>query len=508
MISKPAGLDYEDFADTFLWIKNESGRIIPFIRNPIQKLLYKKMQYERARGNRYFMILKYRRGGITTEQQAINFYTALQRGQAVVTLAHENNDTEKIFDIAKLFYSSLHPAYKPKRSRKIKRELEFPNLHSKYYIGTAGAAAFGRGSTLQRFHASEVAFWPGSDDDIDNLIASLALASRKGEGVLETTANGTNNWFYNKWQEVSEGQRLWCPIFIGWYEDLRNQLPIVDREEREYILSSYTQEEEHLVKSYNLAPEQIKWRRIQKDSLRRLFPQEYPETAEEAFLVSGTSYFDLVTIEKMEQLVKEPNSQKWGGHYKVWKSPIPGRRYVAGTDVASGANPDDPKLDWSVTQVLDAKTGEHVATLKMKAKPTEFTKRSIMVLEEYNKAFWGIERNEYGHAVLNQALNVHKYKNLYLHKKYDKASKQKIMQQRLSTKKETRPIMIYDLANAMETGELKTYSSSFIRECRNFVLKKGRMEAATGFHDDEVFSMAIANQMRKHKKKTPGVVSW
>ena len=168
-----AGLKYPDFADTFLWIRDKRGRIIPFIRNEIQKKCYRIIKRKRKEGCRFFIILKYRRGGITTEEQGKNFFSALHPGKSVVTLAHEKEDTQKIFNMAKLFYEKLHPAYKPSKSRKIKRELEFPEIHSEYYIGTAGAKSFGRGSTLHRFHASEVAFWPGDDDQIDNLVAGL-----------------------------------------------------------------------------------------------------------------------------------------------------------------------------------------------------------------------------------------------------------------------------------------------------------------------------------------------
>lgn len=502
----PAGLDFPTFADTLLWIRDEMGNIIPYVRNPIQKRIYEIIQKERARGNRYFIILKYRRGGITTDQQAINFYESLKRGRSVVTLAHEANDTEKIFNIAKLFYSQLWPAYQPKRSRKVKRELEYPDLNSEYYIGTAGGKAFARGSTLQRFHASEVAFWPGQDHEIDNLMASLCEAARAGEGVLESTANGVSNWFHTRWKEVEAGRALWVPIFLAWHEDYRNQIPVVSEDERQAILSNLLDAEAELVEKHNLTAEQIKWRRIKKDALRKLFAQEYPESADEAFLNSGISYFDSAALQRIQERGKDPVSTSLGGMVKIWKLPEGGKEYVAGSDVASGADPNSDKLDYSVTHILDRVTGEHVATLKGKIKPHEFAKQSARLCERYNNAFWGVERNEYGHAVLNSALNVLRYKNLYKHQKYDKASKQKISQHGWPTNKETRPIMIDDLAKALEKDELLTKSISFVNECKSFVLKKGRMEAESGAHDDEVFAMAIAWQMRKARRKVPGII--
>ena len=73
-------MTYPQFAESLLWIKDKRGRIIPFIRNPIQRKVHKLVAEKKKLGYRYFNILKYRRGGITTDQQGINFFKALHYG--------------------------------------------------------------------------------------------------------------------------------------------------------------------------------------------------------------------------------------------------------------------------------------------------------------------------------------------------------------------------------------------------------------------------------------------
>ena len=500
-------MTYPQFAEALLWIKDKRGRIIPFIRNPIQKKVHSLVAKKQKLGYRYFNVLKYRRGGITTDQQGINFFKALHYGQSVVTLAHEGEDTEKIFGIAKLFYQRLYPGYRPQRSRKIKRELEFPELNSQYYIGTAGSRTFSRGSTLQRFHGSEVAFWPGAGDDIDSLVASLTEAASHGEGVLESTANGVDNWFYTQWKQVEEGKAGWYNIFLPWFEDPDNVILLGSEEEKYEILESLNEEETLLAKKFNLSYEQIKWRRQTKDRLRRLFPQEYPEDSETAFLTSGSSYFNIDIVNELIKKSKKPIKTKWQNQLRIWQLPIPGQEYVVGTDVAAGI--DDSKHDFSSSIVIERESGRHVATLKCKLKPHEFTIKTIKMCELYkckgDMPLWGIERNEHGRAVLADAIHIHEYPHLYKHSRLDPASKQRIAEHGWPTNAKTRPVMIDDLAEAIEEGLIITDDVEFLSQCRNFVLKKGKFEAASGCHDDDVMAAAIAWQMRTARRKIPSI---
>ena len=504
-------IGYENFADSLLYIRDKQGRVVPFVLNNIQRKINNKIKRNKALGIQYNIILKYRRGGITTNEQAKNLYQCISgEGQHVVTIAHETEDTEKIFGIARLMYSRLYPGYRPRRSPKQKRELEFPDLESKFYIGTAGSKSFSRGSTLQRFHASEVAFWPGSIKDIDNIIASLTEAASEGIGVLESTANGVDNWFYEKWKAVEQGQSGWGCIFLPWFEDPTNFTPLGCNSEIEEIHDTLQQDEIEVIKiaqrdyDIHLTLEQIKWRRATKSRLRRLFNQEYPETPETAFLTTGVSFFDLQHVERLLKNCKSPRVTKWGGLLRIWEAPISGEEYVAGTDVASGIN--DERHDFTSTVIVKRRTGEHVATFKARMKPNDYTRKAINLLSTYNQAFWGIERNEYGHAIIADAI-TYEYPNLYKHESYEQtlSGKTKTAIHGWPTNKSTRGILIDDFDDALTDKTFKTNDEQLLGQCKVFVMKKGRFEASEGYFDDDIFAASIANQMRKYSKKLPEV---
>jgi hypothetical protein len=79
----------------------------------------------------------------------------------------------------------------------------------------------------------------------------------------------------------------------------------------------------------------------------------------------------------------------------VYARPQPGRTYVIGADPAEG----NPTSDDSALVVLDAVSGEEVATLAGKFEPTVFAGYIAQLAGWYGAAIL-VERNNHGHAVL------------------------------------------------------------------------------------------------------------
>jgi|SaaInlV_135m_DNA_1039713.scaffolds.fasta_scaffold03887_3 hypothetical protein len=502
---------FPEFADAFLHIIDKKGRERPLIRNSIQKKYRTLKLRARRAGYTRFLVLKYRRGGITTEEQAQSFYQTLHKGQSAFTLAHTKEDTQKIFNICRLYYEKLSPDLRPERTRSIKKELVYPRIRSDYTIGTARAKASARGSTFQKLHGSEVAFWPGAADEIDSLLAGLVLATSHGEVVLETTANGHNH-FYEKWKDAKKNPESdWVPIFLPWFRDDLNVLPLI-LDDREEIIESLGDDEKRLIQKFQLSLEHIKWRRRMQATLPRLFLQEFPEDDETAFLLTGQTYFDKFLVAEGLRNCAAPGAMqqgytKWGGALRLWKPPIPGREYIAGSDVASGT--EGPDNDWSVTAVIDKETGEHVASLTCQWKVHIFTQKSIDLCKLYNNAFWGIESQQHGHAVINLAEFVHNYKNLYRHVEYDFKGKTRVERKKRTgwpTNVKTRPIMLDVLAKAMGEKVLVSKDVNFWSEAKVFIADiHGKYQAANGEHDDHIFAVGIAWCIRNVKKRSPGV---
>lgn len=503
----------------FLWIKDKRGDIIPFNFNRVQ-VIYRRMKRillaQKRETNPYikphYMVLKYRQGGITTEEQGENFHlTATQENQNVITLAHNWETTQEIFDIAQLF-DRLLPArasVKPIRDWENKREIEYKRLNSKFHIGTAGNTSFGRGQTFQRVHCSEVPLFGKkknqhslSINDIENLISGLCIACPYGEVVLEGTGQGAAGWFYNTWQESKEGGNDWIRIFLPWYIDPLNSLSLMTGERLDY-----TDEEKDLIRmvkdNYNIiiTAEQIKWRRITKNRVRKLFPQEYPEDDITCFLLSGNSRFDVSILRKLINQCKKPVETKDNGQLVIWEKPVTGRRYVIGADVGEGMT----NSDYSAGVVLDVVSCEQVARLMGRWKPETFAIKLANLGLKYNTALLGVEANNHGHSTLNTLLNTLHYPRLYYHTDYDSTGSEKLGWQ---TNGKTRNTMISDLATAIDEYLMKINDPLFINQCMTFQKDgDGKYQAGEGCYDDLVIAWAISYQLKNVKIFVPTITT-
>ena len=175
------------YIETFLFIRDMDDRIVSLKLNHAQRQIFQAKQRAAEEGKpKRFIILQARREGVTTLEQAISFWTvAMHENRQVATLAHDKESTEKIFRIANLFYSKLQPEFlRPRRlTAHNKKTLDFPDLNSLFYIGTAGSRGFGRGDTLTRAHWSEVSRSPGDPEEQRDLLAGLTEAARRGHAL-------------------------------------------------------------------------------------------------------------------------------------------------------------------------------------------------------------------------------------------------------------------------------------------------------------------------------------
>jgi hypothetical protein len=142
----------------------------------------------------------------------------------------------------------------------------------------------GRGSTIQYFHGSEVAFWPNAEKHAAGVLQAVPDAPGT-EIIKESTANGLGNYFHKEWQLAESGKSEYIAIFVPWYwqDEYRRPVPA------DFVM---TIEEENYKDAYDLDMEQMAWRRNKITELGELlFKQEYPATAAEAFQMSGHDPF-------------------------------------------------------------------------------------------------------------------------------------------------------------------------------------------------------------------------
>jgi hypothetical protein len=501
-------------ADQQIEAKDQHGTpVVSFDVSALQKKYLAQKRLAVAKGKKpWFLLLKYRRGGFTTIEQAMSYMVAVTRPRsAVATLAHTGGSTSRIFRIAMLYHERDPKA--PKRISDSKTVLEFHN-GSQFFVGTAGGHGFARGDTLQRVHGSEVSKWmrskrsTASMEDVEDLAAGLLGAASNGEIVFETTPNG-REWFCIQYEESKLGLNEFTPIFLRWFDDPMNRLAPGQYDVTE-IMDTLSAEELALIAKHGLDMSQIAFRRQAKKIYKRLFPQEMPEDDKTCFLASGVCFFDTDFILSMLEIMPEQKSfGRWmhlpGGYEVRWKEPELGREYVAGCDTSEGL----PGCDLNGVGILDKVSGEQVASIHGLFNPRVLAGHAVRICTDYNQAMLGIERENHGHAVIQRVVELGYRKPhfrggplFYFDKKQD------VRKSRAgwTTNGETRPVMLEDLAEAVENRWMKVHDQDFLGECLSFRLQSnGKFEADSGAHDDQVMKWAVAWQMRKYKRQKPRI---
>lgn len=470
--------------------------IVPFRLNPVQKIYDAKksaIEAPRTSGKR-ILTLKSRRMGITTYEQGVSYAKIkTQSGARCVTVAQSDDAVTTIFEMVKLFHKEDPNFIRPSRNNETM--LAYASMRSKFSVSTAKGTAIKRGDTLHRVHGSEVAFWDINERAADNLIASLDKAANKGELVLESTANGPSGIFHHLWTEAQSGRDRWKGIFLGWYMDARNSIPIGSIE-RDHIIDTLDDDEIFLVNRCNCTPMQLAWRREQIGSTeksKKIFKQEYPAIAEEAFIATGFCFFDLNIIEQRIKQCDDPIFES--DELCIWKRPVEGHRYIVAADTSEGNSDSDP----TPIVVLDWDTGEQVYRLNWCAKAHILGRKCVEIAKEYNGAIIAIEANNTGHSALNTVMNQEMYPNVYFHED-DVRNKPKFDQTPgFETNGKTKPILLGDLEDALEKNTMKVNDKLFLSQCRSFRDEGGTVKAARGakHHGDLVIAWGITWQVRK-----------
>ena len=279
--------DLEHYAAACLKIRTKAGNIEPLRFNRMQRYLHQRIEdHARRNGRVRILILKARQQGCSTYVAARFYWKAThQRGQQVFILTHEQDATDNLFGMAQRFHEHCPALVRPHTGASSAKELSFDLLDSGYSVGTAGSKAVGRSKTLQLFMGSEISHWPNAASHFAGVLQ--AVPNLPGtEIILESTGHGPGGEFHERYQQAEAGIGDFEAIFVPWFwsDEYRRDVPA------DFAL---TDEEQEYSRLHGLQTEQLAWRRAKIDELRdpRLFAQEYPSTAAEAFHFSGHDSF-------------------------------------------------------------------------------------------------------------------------------------------------------------------------------------------------------------------------
>lgn len=489
-------LDPNEYIETFLVLRTKDKKTAPFLLNPVQRLA----SQEQALRNVY---VKPRQVGLSSWILGQNFArTVTTPNFRAVSIAHDADTSEMLFDRVHFFYNNLPDGMKPVKQYSSRRELSFPGLNSSYLIYTAGGKGPGLGDTVNAIHGSEVSRWPKPDEIIAGLLES---APKDATVDLESTAYGAGTWFQSLYNEARDNLNGYKAHFFPWWLDPNYTL--TDAELKAYRLDpnapAEDDDEERLIMRHNLSRDQINWRRWKVSSLKKKFQQEYPEDDITCFLTSGNMFFDLEVLQRAQRIgVQEPIEILDNGRLKVWERPSEWGSYVMGVDVAEGVAAGD----YSAAYVIDESTGQDVAALHGHWDTHAYAEKLAELGYRYNTAKIAVERNNHGHAVLSALMYELAYpeESIYHHKDYD-AKGEVSEKPGFPTNVKTKPIMLSNLVQLLQDAPEAFLDHEFFSEGYQFVQHdNGKIGAQQGCHDDRIMAKGIGMEVRSNHRSVGG----
>lgn len=290
-------INYKKFIeDNFNILDKETLVPIPFVLNPVQAKYYEILtaQHPDMEGVRE-IVLKARQEGMSSFILALFATDFLLRPYSIsICISHRKDSTDILFKKVKSYLDSYFAVIAKKHGvsqesiakqflkSDNKNLIENATNNALFYIGTAGAKVGGRGGTARNILFSECAFYQDTDViTAHEIVVGTAQQVPQGKGMIfiESTANGVGNYYQQEWERANQfddrGKRMssYHPRFFGWQEFYTKEW--VDEKRRDF-------------------PNERMWK------------QEYPADPDEAFISSGTPYFNTEILKAMLNTRPEP----------------------------------------------------------------------------------------------------------------------------------------------------------------------------------------------------------
>lgn len=506
------------FAPKFLKIKTKQGDIVNFKFNQAQLRVLDQIDKLKLDGVEYLrlIILKARQQGISTLFQALIFHELLIVPlQKCMTLAHKTDASSNLFDMYKRFYDYLPEYIKPTVEASNEKKVKYGKTKSENKIATAGGESIGRSDTLQYLHATEIAFYGNASKAMLDVLQSAKYAKMI---VIESTANGIGDEFYNRWQDAKNKDSDYIPIFLSWLDFPEYTENFKDESERVKLKNTLSDREKSLIANFKATLEQLNWRRktIKNDcgGDEDKFAQEYPANDAEAFISSGRPVFNSIICKTRYESCQKPlrignleydtqgevvfvDDPK--GYIKIFEtisvSEDEFNVFAAGSDVAEGLK----QGDFSVIRILDRRTMKVCMEWHGHIDPDKLADEQLLIQKWLKgKIYFATERNNHGLTTITSAYKqkVKQYtEEDFTEGKYPEDTG------RLGwkTNSATKPHMLNHLKEWIRDELFTDNGKDFWKETLTFVKNaKGQMQAqnkdadpGTKCYDDRVIATAI-----------------
>lgn len=484
-------------ADAFMLFCHENMKVrypgkgmIPLELRPAQ--LQSVRHWLKYRNN---IILKARQIGFSTLAAAFCLWRAMGWGDAnILILSKGQREARKLLSKARYAYRKMPEWTRQRGPRLIDKTLERMTFDNETIIESLPSGIDpARGESADIIIVDEWAFLPNQEEAWGSI---EPVADLGGRIIGLSTANGEDNDFFYRWGGAEAGVNGFAPLFIGWWG-------VPDRDEAWFQDKCDTMDH---------------WQRC----------QEYPATADEAFIGSGHKFFDVDLLKTMEirepklciDIKHIPNSNRWEhydgqGDLLVWEEPTVSGRYVVGADVAMGLEHGD----WSVAWVMEAESGRLVACYRSKIDPDLYGSEILPAIGYYyNHALVCAEVNNHGLTTL-KAMQRAGYTRLYRRRTQTKRQESITESVGFQTNFANKPDLMGWLAEYLRHNNVPHKET--VAELRGFVRdQKGeRVKLHGSPHDDLVMALAFAVEARRYAiansvfkkvkdENVPGSIAW
>jgi len=345
--------------------------------------------------------------------------------------------------------------------------------------------------------------------------------------VLESTADGVGGYFHDEWLRAEMGRSDKAPVFVPWQEIAIYSQAVDDAAALWQEMDDY----EHELWRDGCTLSQINWYHHKRREYREhsMMMAEYPTTASEAFVASGSNPFAREHLDELEKgcrmapvlvgdiqadgaeglaartnvrLVRASN-----GLLRVWELPQQGgpvvTRYLVVVDVGGRS----PMSDYSVIAVWriaqPSSPAAIVAQWRGHIDHDELAWKAMQLAMHYNHALLVVESN----TLTNEAARagesdyILKSVSCIYANVYQRGRGKPGFHTNVKTKREA----ITALIRATRDGTYVERDREAVNEMRDYEERNGRYGARKGKHDDILMTRAIGLLVMEEKQVGGGM---
>lgn len=515
-----------------------------------QKKALKEIVSGMEDGVRAFIFLKSRQLGMTTITLAIDiFFLAYYPGTSGALVTENDENRDKFRETLGQYIDSFPKNFFGKGFRVLKDNDSFMSFSNgsrlDFIVAGRSKENWGEGGGYALVHMTEVSKY-GKASGIASFRETLSQTNPNRLLIVESTAKGMNH-YKRMWEEFKADKFTKKAVFLGWYYNDMNIIRKADPRFKVFGVAEPDPYERQLLEEverlydYKVSQEQLawyRWKHADRSAREEDLHQNQPWTAEQAFVLTGHSYFQMAVLGKEYERCTSIEFAGYKYHMgndfwgvvceqifdsnrlpevtlRVWEPPDDEGWYVIGCDPAYGRGEFKNRHAISVWRVF----ADKMVQVAEYADNETGTRQCAWVLAHlagaYKKCAINVEINGPGGVIITEMENLReralldpKFERIndkdankswddflmsakwYLYKKPDhfSASGMKGVESTSKLKHQ----MMSQLRDKFVTEQLLIRSSPLLKEMMNVIQDGDAIGAVDPNTDDRVFAMAYA----------------